>query len=68
VVSIGVADRVWLWLGVPLVVLFATILLQRLEAALLTGPEAGRSPSEAAAGTPSSPVPDPSPAPSRAPA
>ena len=57
----GVADCVWIWLGVPLAVLFAAILLQRLEAALLTGPEADESPSEVAPLTLMPPALDPPP-------
>lgn len=71
--SIGVAGRVWIWLGVPLAVLFAAILLQRFESALLTEAEAKESPSELAPLTlmppgpdpPTPPRPAPPPAPSR---
>jgi hypothetical protein len=34
----GVADLVWISLGVPVAVLLATLLLQRLEASLLSTP------------------------------
>jgi hypothetical protein len=52
---------VWIWLGVPLAVLFTAILLQRLEASLLIEPAVKESPSEATAVTLMPPGPDPPP-------